>query len=369
MNKINKLVISVIVLILIIGVTYLLIKDRKATEDETVRIGAILILSGVGANWGENSQRGAELAVEEINQRGGINGRPLEIIYQDNPGDSPKDAVNALHNLISRDIGVVLGTNWTPSGLATAPIACEKEVVMISPSLGVGEFNETCDYLFNVWPHDDVLSRYLGGWLYEEGYRNIAVLGSIQEWENAQANAVKEGFENAGGQLAIFEITQKDEKDFKTAAAKIKAANPDAIVFTNFSYEHLAAKRLRELQIETPFFSILIDNERIQGASGALEGAIAITSFAPSKKFIDKFIKKYEMSPDIGTDTSYDAINLIAEAMNKTNSTDPGLIKDYINSLDSYLGASGQLKFDGKGGVTKDPKFIIVQGGAIVPYK
>lgn len=368
MNTTNKVIISLITLVIIVWGGYFLVNKNQGISNGKIRIGAIFMLSGVGANWGENSQRGADLAVEEVNNSGGINGKKIEIIYQDNQGDNSKEAVNALQNLLSQNIKIVLGPNWTPSGLAVAPIACEKGIVMISPSLGVGEFNESCDYLFNLWPHDDKLSEQLGKWLYGKGYRKVAVLGSNQEWEHAQAEAVKRGFEGAGGKILAYELVQKGETDFKPSAAKIKSANPDAVVFTNFTYEHLSARKLRELGVKVPFFSVLIDDEHVQGAAGAFEGAIAVTSFTPIQSFTEKFIAKYGKQPDIGSDTSYDAVKLITEAIKISNSTDPQKIRDYILSLSSYSGASGKMKFDGKGGVTKNPLFKIVKDNKIIPY-
>ncbi|MDO8582517.1 MAG: ABC transporter substrate-binding protein [bacterium] len=359
------------IIVVLVGGYFAFYKNNTDTKltNEPINIGAILILSGDGASAGENSKQGADLAVEEINAAGGINGRPIVMSYQDNPGDDTKSAVSALQNLINQDIKLVIGTNWTPSGLAIAPLACEKGAVVISPSLGVKEFNETCDYLFNVWPHDDVLSEKLGEWLYTKGYRRIAVLGSVQEWENQQAVAVKKGFEKAGGTLSIFEITQKDEKDFKTAAAKIKGANPDGVVFTNYTYEQLAARRLRELGVKVPFYSVLIDDDKIKNAAGAFEGAIAVTWFSPSSDFIAKFVAKYGEQPDLASDTSYDAVRLIAQAIEKTGSTDPKAVKDYLGKLTTYNGASGMLQFDGRRGVTKSSNFVVVKDGKAVPYK
>ncbi len=338
-------------------------------QGQPIKIGAILMLSGTGSNWGTNSQRGAELAVAEVNARGGVNGRPLQVTYEDNQGDSATAAVNGLQKLLAENIKIILGTNWTPSGLAVAPIACDRGVLMISPSLGVRSFNERCDSLFNVWPHDDVLSERLGQWLADKGYKKIAILGSKQEWEQTQSEAVKRGFTEKGGTIVAYELGQKDQKDFRTEVTKIKASNPDAVVFTNYSYEQISAKQLREQGAKMPFYSILMDDERIKGAHGAFEGTVVITSFTPTAAFKEKFSAKYNEQPDIGADTSYDAVMLIAEAMRKTGSTDPSVLKGYLGSLKNYSGASGALTFDGKRGVTKSAQFQLVKDGKLVSYQ
>lgn len=347
-------------------------REPNLSSKEPIRIGAIFMLGGVGSigsNWGENSRRGADVAVQEINEAGGINGRPLEIVYEDNQGDNPKQAVNALQSLIARDIKIVIGPNWTPSGLAIAPIVCEQGVVMISPTLGVAEFNETCDYIFNLWAHDFLISERLGHYLYEQGFRRVAILGSLQAWEQEQAEAIKRGFEQAGGTVVAFELPQKDQNDFRAEATKIKASNPEAVVFTNFAFEHISARQLREIGVIVSFYSILMDDERIRGAQGAFERAVVITSFAPTDEFTQKFENHYGTKIDIGADTSYDAVMLLAEAMRKTGSTEPAKLKEYLNSLKEYSGVSGLVTFDGEGGVTKEPRFQMVKDGKLVPLE
>ena len=112
---------------------------------------------------------------------------------------------------------------------------------MISPTLGVAEFNEACDTNFNLWLHDFLISEELGEYLYEQGHRNIAIIGTLQAWEQEQAYAVKRGFEAAGGTVSVFELANKDEQDYRTEATKITARNPDAVIFTNIAFVKMIA--------------------------------------------------------------------------------------------------------------------------------
>jgi len=123
---------------------------------------------------------------------------------------------------------------------------------------------------------------------------------------------------------------------------------------------------MKDIGVNAQFFSVLMDDERIKGSDGAFEGTIAITSFTPTEKFITKFKQKYNEEADMGSDTAYDAAMLLAKAMKGTGSTDVDILKDYLNDLETYDGASGHLTFDGKGGVTKTPSFKIVKNGKLV---
>ncbi len=365
--KKTGIVIAVIAVIIIalFSVFYLTPKTHKP-----IKIGAIFMLSGTGSNWGLNSQRGVDLAIEQINSEGGINNRKLEIVYEDNQGDDARVAVSAFFRLFKNNIKIILGPNWSPSGLALAPLACDKQVLMISPTLGVAGFNEECDYLFNVWPHDSLLSEELAKLAYHEGYRKIAILGSQQTWEQEQAFIIKEMFENLGGEVVSFHLPSKEEREFSNEVQNIKQIGPEAVVLTlGTASSGLAAKNLYKAGVRVPFYAVLITDQSIQDAEGALEGTVVITSFTPNQEFVDLFVSKYGEQPDIGSDTSYDAIKLIAQAIEETGSTDPTVVKDYINSLEKYEGVSGSLIFEGKGGVTKPFKFTVVKANKIANYE
>ncbi|OGD53026.1 hypothetical protein A3K80_03805 [Candidatus Bathyarchaeota archaeon RBG_13_38_9] len=352
---------SIIIVIILLGTVYF-----KQQDVEPIKIGGILILTGSGSSWGLNSHRGADLAIEEINSEGGVNGRQLEIVYENNIGDDPRVAVSVFYKLFREGIDIMIGPNWSESGLALAPLACDKKVLMISPSLGVAGFNEECDYVFNLWPHDSLLSVELGKRIYDDGYRTIAILGSQQAWEQEQSYAVKSGFENSGGEVISFQLPSKNEVNFSQEIQNIIMVNPEAIVITAFIHQAEIAKKIVEARVTLPIYLALLDVNTVTTAEGSLEEAISITSFTPNQEFIGSFVNKYGVPPDIGSDTSYDAIKLIAKAIEETGSTDPTILKDYINQLDYYEGVSGNLVFDGKGGVTKVYKMLTVKNDVII---
>jgi len=337
----------------------------QAYKEEPITIGAILILTGTGSNWGENSRRGGDLAIKELNAKGGVIGRPVRMDYEDNPSDDPASAVTALNNLAAKDVKVVIGTTWSTSGLAVAPVACDEKILMVSPTLGMADFNERCDYLQNIWPHDVTLSVELGRHIYETGHRSLAILGSQTVWEDAQARAVRKGYEDAGGKTVAFELPPGDSQDFKTELLRIKEADPDS-VYIQVTFQQIAARQLRQIGIEAPVYGVLTDEDRIIGAQGTLEGATILSSLTPTAAFTQKYKEEYGKEPDIGSDTAYDAVMLVAKAITETKSTDPTALKDYIRSLDRYTGGSGELTFDGAGGVTKPFKTMQVRGNKTV---
>jgi len=352
-----------------VGAILLLMLAGCGVEENTVRIGAIFMLSDFAAEWGEQSQMGADLAVKRINENGGINGKTLEIVYEDNQADDSMTTMTVFRRLRSMGIRIFLGPNWSQSGKAIAPIVCDDDAMMISPSLGVADFNEECDRTFNLWPHDKELSKKLGGELYDQGFRRLAIMGSLQIWENEQAAAVKEGFEGAGGEVVAYEILQMGQRDLRGEVLKVAEAEPDAVVFTNAGTDHITAIRLRELGVPAKFFSVLLDNDRVKAANGAFEETVIISSFTPNDDFRKAFVAEYGEQPDIGSDTTYDAVMLLARAMEETGSEDPEVVSAYINKLDRLKGVSGVMEFDGKGGVNKAPRYMVVRDGMIQPLE
>jgi len=131
-------------------------KNTSNIPKESIRVGALLCLTGTCAEWGQAAVNGMLMAADEINAQGGVLGKELEIFVQDSLEGESKSSVSAYRMLRSRHkTPYVVGPTWTPAGLAIAPIASkEKDVLVISPSLGVRDFNESADNLFNVWPHE-----------------------------------------------------------------------------------------------------------------------------------------------------------------------------------------------------------------------
>jgi len=329
----------------------------ETVEPETIKLGSVMILSGEGSNWGNAAKNGIDLAIKEINDAGGIDGKTLSVNHQDNKGD-PKDSLSAFRNLVDvQGIEIIIGTTWTPSGLALMDLAHENNVLMISPSLGVKEFNERSPYIFNTWPHDFILSEELARFVYEEGHRKVGVVGAQQTWVKDQTNAFTRTFEELGGSVEVLVEPVPGTTAVSTDALKLKANEDiDAIVSTadGIVAGVLIVKRARELGVDLPLYSITVDKDVIAASEGSYDGMKYYTSLTPSEEFNAKYEDTYGIPIDIGADSAYDAIMLIAQAMRETGSTDSTSLQEYLNTVDRYNGASGTLVSDGEGGFTKD---------------
>ncbi|MBS3167699.1 ABC transporter substrate-binding protein [Candidatus Woesearchaeota archaeon] len=359
LNK-NRIIITLAIILAIATIILYLVNPiftGKAIDEGEIKIGSILILTGDGASWGIASKNAIDMAVEEINSKGGINEKKLAVDHQDDASD-PKKSVSAFNHLKNiKGINIIIGPTWSHTGLAVASAAKGSNTLIISPSLGVKEFNEGSKYIFNTWPHDELLSRNLADLVYKKGHRKVTIIGAEQVWVKDQTKAFKERFEELGGKIILIQEPNPTDTAPYTEALKIKEIENqvDAIVSTTdgMIVGVLVAKRLKELGVKLPIYSISIDQDIINNANGAYEGLEYLTSLTPTKEFKEKYEARYNIAVDIGADSAYDAVILIAEAIKETNSEDPTVLQEYLNKIETYNGASGYLTADGKGGFTK----------------
>src|SRR3989344_2812588 len=274
----KKTIWIVVVIIVIVGGYFLYNKNQEPQTTEPIKIGAILHLTGSSSFQGENSKKAMDMAVEEINSSGGVLKRQIEIDYQDNQGDNPKGGLSAFYNLTQKGIKLIIGPNLTPTATALAPLLEEEDVTMITPSAGSEKFAEMSSRAFNVFPANKFDSIALAEYIYNKGIRKIAIFGSQQECENDQANFVKQRFEELGGTVTSTQLPTTDNKDLRTEALKVKTSDPEVVVFTNYGSTAVASKRLRDLNVKVPFYSVLLFQFQIDEARGALEDTIFVTT-------------------------------------------------------------------------------------------
>jgi branched-chain amino acid transport system substrate-binding protein len=187
------------------------------TDRNIVAVGALLCLTGTCAEWGNESLKGAELAIEELNNQGGLLGKRLKLIAQDSREENPSEAVSGFLKLKNHpNMHYIVGPTWTPAGLAIAPIASkQKNLIVTSPSLGVKEFNEAAPNLFNTWPHDEVSSRKLARFALAQGWKRAAIFSAQQPWTQAQSDAFADEMIKNGGLISKRVDPLETERNLK----------------------------------------------------------------------------------------------------------------------------------------------------------
>ncbi|NQU77958.1 penicillin-binding protein activator [Candidatus Falkowbacteria bacterium] len=364
----------VIVLLVIAGIWYSVAK--KEGEEDTIKIGAVLPLTGNAAVWGERSRKGIDIAVKEINSAGGINSRELEIIYEDNLSQAA-ESVKVLQKLINVDkIKIIIGSVNSPETLAMAPVAEENKVIIIAPGSSSPKVTTAGDYIFRTRVSAEVESLELADKIINTLKLNdIALLYRDDDYGHGVGEAVKQHFENFGGTVKQVEVFLPGATDFKTSLTKIKAKEPEVILIAAEPKEvGLIMKQREELGIDTP---VLIHSgskgpEINELAKDAANGLIVLNTFDKTSKKTSDFIEKYNIEygeeAEFVSALAYDATKILADMIQRCE-IDNECIKDNLYQTKDYQGASSVLTFDENGDVIQPFIMEVFKSGQFVPYE
>lgn len=343
-----KLKIITIIVLVILGIIILNITFSPSKTTDEIKIGVILPLTGIASLHGQNEKQGIDLAVEEINKAGGINGRSIKIIYEDDQTDS-KRTVLSLSKLAEIDkVTIVIGGTWDILANAIIPEATKKKIVVLSPSALPDTLEQESPYFFSVHSPVAVNQEIFEQYIRENNVKTAAILNVNNPWGIAHRDTFRKAAANTG--VDILEertIMGFDNNDIATDMTLIKAKNPDMIFVTlNFNDMALFGKKRVELDMKSKIlahsnFASTIEGGRLPKELG--EGVTIFQYSEPSESFIKKFKEKYEKAPEIYSDIAYDTIYILKEVIEKEGVEPDNVIKG-IREI-KLQGVSGEIYF------------------------
>lgn len=344
-------------------------------SDSVIRIGAALPFTGTVAYYGQDSKRGIDLALEEINSQGGVNGKKLEVIYEDTQGQG-KLAVAAVQKLISADaVPIIIGAGTSTETMAVAPVVERSKTVLLSPVSSAASITNAGDYVFRSVPSDGLQAQDLAAWVLERGFKRVALIYVNQTWGKGLKGDFVREFQGAGGIIADEEATDLDEKDFRTQITKMQATKPDAYVALIYAKEGgLFLKQASELGVNSQIFGAdpWTKRQLLETAGEAAEGVLFTTPSQYSgpeyQQFLASFKRKYGEDPGIYEAHGYDCMKLIAKAL--ADSDAKNLELRSALSKTSFKGATGDTTFDQNGDVqTKSFSRMTWWKGSVQPAR
>jgi len=348
---------------------FLCFSAHVVADNKLLKVGVVLCLTGACKQTGTHALNGLMLARDEINSKGGILGRKVELVVQDSrEAESPSHAVSAYRQLrLDPEISLFVGTSWSIGGLALAPIAARDPVILTAPSIGLEAFNQAGPNIFNLWPHDSVSTKALAHFAIDKGWRKVAIISNSHPWQSELARIFREEYKALGGvETNFFEIPSSDSTQLRSLAAKIKLSKPDVVFLTNYSQLGLTGRAFKEVGLERPTMTILLEDAQIEIAHGALDGIIFVGYEDSAQDFVERYRAAFSLAPDLGADTGYDILYFYKNGIERLGSTDPKLLQKVLLESE-LLGASGTIRFDSKGGVIKKPVFKRLLGSKRVP--
>src|SRR6476620_8802911 len=342
-------------------------------QDEIV-IGEYASLTGGSASFGQSSHKGTALAIDEINAAGGVLGRKLKLITEDDQSVAGQPAT-IVRKLISQDKAVaILGEVASSKSLEAAPICQQNKIPMISPASTNPKVTEVGDYIFRVCFIDPFQGTVMSKFAQSKGWKNVAVLTDVkQDYSVGLAEFFIKDFKESGGQIVKEQKYSTGDKDFKPQLTSIKAAKPDAIFVPGYYAEvSLIAKQARLLGIKAPLLGGdgWVGDSLLKVAGNALDGSFFSCHFSSADKspvvegFVEKFKAKYNgETPDDMAALGYDSAMILADAIKRAGSTEPEKLRDAIAATKEHQGITGQITLDEHRNANKPAVILTIGNG------
>ncbi len=345
-----------------------------AAAPHAIRVGHVASLTGDTATFGRSADRGMRLAIEELNARGGVLGRPIELITEDDRSVT-EEARSAAQKLLQRDrVVALLGEVASSRSLAAAPEAQRAKVPMISPASTNPKVTEVGDYVFRTCFIDPFQGAVMARFAADElGARRVAILFDFkQDYSVGLADFFRRTFAELGGEIVADERYTSGDIEFRAQLTTIRAASPDAIFVPGYYTElGLIARQARELGIEVPLLGgDGWDSEKTLEIGGAaVEGYFFSTHYAADSDSpaVQEFVKRYRDAhgelPDAMGALGYDTARILADALARAGSTDGPKLRDAIAATRDFEGVTGRISLDEQRNARKDAVVLRIENG------
>ena len=369
--------------VLMVGFGTLIMSPLPVLADEPVKIGSVLRLSA-GAEDGLPARRGVELAVDEINKAGGIKGRKLQVIFEDEK-DSPTSAVNAVQKLINVDkVVAIIGPMTSGAALAAAPSANESKILLVTPTATSPKVSGAGAYTYRGCSRIDKQSEALTKYVAEQYKpKTVGILYSNEPYGKGCNDLFSKDFEKLGIKVVATESFMRGAKDFKAQLTNLKAANPDILFIPGYYQETApATAQARQLGMNQRVIGVYGDIAPIyiELAGKAAEGHLVASEYheaydsPKNQKFKEAYYKLAKSNANepiniMFAALTYDMTNMVAKGMKKYGPTPDG-IKKYLDEVKDYDGVTGKLSFNPEHDVLKgDISLFEVKDGKYVKVK
>jgi len=341
---------------------------------EPIKVGHFASLTGDTATFGQSTDRGARMAIDEINAAGGVLGRPIEILSEDDRSVT-EEARTAAQKLIQRDeVVALLGEVASSRSLAAAPEAQRAGVPMISPASTNPKVTEVGDYVFRTCFIDPFQGAVMARFAFEDlKARRVAILSDFkQDYSVGLADFFRKKFTELGGEIVADERYTSGDIEFRAQLTTIRAAEPEAVFVPGYYTElGLIAKQARELGLNVPLLggdgwdsakTLEIGGDAVEGYY--FSNHYAADSDSPKvQDFVKRFEARYGSRPDAMAALGYDAAGILADAIRRAGTTDGPALRDAIAATKGYDGVTGLITIDAERNARKDAVVLKIDGG------
>lgn len=348
---------------------------------QPVKVGAVFILTGANSGYGIAQRAGVEIAVDEINKAGGINGAQLQVIFEDSQGNKDQ-AINAVRKLIDKDsVTTIIGPTLSTEMFAAGPVANEAGVPILGISTTAAGITDIGKYVFrNSLPEAGVLPHTIKRAIDKHKIKKVATTWAANDdFSKSGYETFKAELKKANVEIAVEASHNLKDQQFDAQITRLLAGKPDAIVISSLYQEAaLFMVQARKAGYTGPFIGGNGFNSPalIDVAKEAAEGAIVGSPWyggrdnAKVKAFVAAYTAKMNgKGPDQFAAQAYDGTYLVAEALKKAGSTNRDKVRDALAGVKGYDGVTGKFAFDANRNPDMAPFVLEVKGGKYIELK
>ncbi|MBK7992165.1 MAG: ABC transporter substrate-binding protein [Blastocatellia bacterium] len=347
---------------------------NNTNTSNTIKIGQYGSLTGDKATFGQSTKKGIDLALDEANKSGGLLGKQIEMIIEDNRG-LQQEATTVVQKLIDKDkVIAVLGEVASTNSIAGGQVCQEKKIPMVSPSSTNPQVTQVGDYIFRVCFLDDfqgeVMAKFAANTL---KVKKVAILhDNGSDYSKGLSQFFAETFKKLGGEILVDEAYQAADSDFSAQLTKIKGLNPEAIYVPGY-YTQVGqiAQQARKTGITVPLMGgdgwdsqtlFDIGKDALNGCF--ISNHYTIEDPDPNvQSFITNFKAKFNETPDALAALAYDAARILFDAIKRANSTDPKAIRDALAQTKEFKAVTGVITISPTRDAVKSAVVLEIQNG------
>lgn len=375
MKKTTWVLIIVMILALFTGCTS--DKDTGGEGAKEIYIASANPMTGDSAQFGDMKVKAIQLALDEVNDAGGINGMKVNLLVGDDTGN-PKEAPSVAQRFADDKKVLAIIGHWNSScTLAARGIYNDAKMPVITDSVNKGITDGTTPYVYRISLTDTTQAEYLAEYAYEVmGKRKVAIMYTSNDFGAGITADFSRVFKEKGGEVVATETYHEGQSiDFTPQLTKLKNQNPDLMFIAGYYVETaLIAQQAQSIELDVPMLGTdgISSDELIKLGGSAVEG-IAFTGFfhpdvkhPGTEEFVKSFREKYNKEPDTYAALAYDSAKVILKAIEEKGATREG-IKSYLSEVKDFPGVAGPISFDEKNDVTRGITILQVKNGEIVP--
>jgi branched-chain amino acid transport system substrate-binding protein len=328
-------------------------------QSKPIKIGQIIAMTGEAAEAGKYHRQGAELAAEQVNAGGGVNGRKLSIVLEDDQTTNP-GAVSALQKLLEeKEIVAILGPVRSTQIQAMLPTINEAQIPVAIGGTNYGLTHSGCKWVFRFRPHDGMSAKVMGKFLIEElGQKKVAIVHASDAFGNGGRDLLTPASKTMGGEVVFVQGYNNGEKDYTAVVQSLKKSGATALgTYMTYGTDlGVFARQVKQLGVDVKWVGspsiTAVDSRNLAG--DALWGTYGVADFHPdaspaSKAFTAAYKAKYGQEPDFYAAWTYDSIIVFAEAMKRAADLKPESLRKAMLTIKNFPGAESEYNFDENG--------------------